>query len=121
MRSTLLLSLALASLPVNGGRVDPQAYRLKQAHGYTNAAKVATNGGLKVLKTDDYLKTATELVKSVAPNVTFRLVDDHYVGANGVSHANFRQTANGRDIQNADFNVNVSKLEECNMSCADSF
>lgn len=43
------------------------------------------------------------------PNATFRLVDDHYVGANGIAHFYFRQTANDVDIDNADFNVNIGR------------
>lgn len=62
---------------------------------------VEQNGG-------DYVGTATALIKSVAPGITFRLVDDHYIGANGIAHVYFKQTANGVDIDNAAFNVNVS-------------
>jgi hypothetical protein len=56
----------------------------------------------------DYVDTATELVKSVVKGATFRVVGDHYVGSNGIAHVNFKQTANGLDIDNADFNINVS-------------
>ena len=37
-------------------------------------------------KRADYVDTATELVKSKVPGATFRVVDDHYVGANGIAH-----------------------------------
>lgn len=55
----------------------------------------------------DYVDTATQLVQKTVPGATFRVVGDHYVGDNGVAHINFKQTANGLDIDNADFNVNV--------------
>ncbi|KAM0661296.1 hypothetical protein ACHAPH_002804 [Verticillium nonalfalfae] len=59
-----------------------------------------------------YVETATELVKATVPGVTFRVVSDHYVGANGIAHVNFKQTAHGIDIDNADFNVNVDSNGE---------
>ncbi|PVI04691.1 extracellular metallo proteinase MEP [Periconia macrospinosa] len=43
------------------------------------------------------------------PDATFRLIDDHYVGTNGITHFYFRQTANDVDVQNADFNVNIGR------------
>jgi extracellular elastinolytic metalloproteinase len=52
---------------------------------------------------------ATDLVKVTIPGATFRLVDDHYVGSNGVAHYYFKQTANDLDIDNADFNVNIDR------------
>ena len=53
------------------------------------------------------MDAATAVVKKVLPNAEFRLVDDHYVGSNGIAHVNFKQTVHGLDIDNADFNVNV--------------
>lgn len=38
-------------------------------------------------------------------------MDDHYVGTNGIAHFNFKQTVNGVDIDNADFNVNIRNGE----------
>ena len=108
MHSILLLAfLAAVSAPVNGGTFS-HGYHLKTSGGYTKAADVASNSVFKLLKREDYVKTATELVKSVTPNATFRLVDDHYTGTNGISHANFRQTTHSLDIDNADFSVHVS-------------
>lgn len=107
MRLLLLFHLLWALYAVNGGLVDNHPYRLKEAGAYNNAASVVANRGLKLLRRADYVETATELVKSVAPNTTFRVVDDHYVGSNGIGHVRFRQTANGLDIDNADVNVNV--------------
>ncbi|KAI1644584.1 Fungalysin metallopeptidase-domain-containing protein [Daldinia loculata] len=87
--------------------VDLNAYRLKETAEYTNKAAASTNKAVRLLKRDSYVDTATELVKSTVPGATFRLVDDHYVGKNGIAHVNFKQTAHGLDIDNADFNVNI--------------
>lgn len=123
MRSLLLLGLLGASLPAHAHptqpykaglrrrTVDLNTYRLKETAQYSNKAATSSNKAVRLLKRESYVDTATELVKSVAPGLTFRLVDDHYVGKNGIAHVNFKQTAHGLDIDNADFNVNVS-LEE---------
>lgn len=108
MRSVRLLGFLWVSQVVSGGLLDRHPYRLKEAAVYNNAANIAADHKLKLLKRGDYVETATELVRSIAPNATFRLVDDHYVGTNGVGHVQFKQTANGLDVDNADFNVNVS-------------
>lgn len=123
IRSLLLLGLLGASLPVQGHPTQPKssykaglrrrtvdlnAFRLKETAQYTNKATTSTDKSLRFIKRDSYVDTATELVKSVAPGATFRVVDDHYVGNNGIAHVNFKQTAHGLDIDNADFNVNVS-------------
>ncbi|KAI1375015.1 extracellular metallo proteinase 1 [Hypoxylon crocopeplum] len=109
MRSSILFHLLCASHAVNGALVDNHPYRLKQAAAYSNAASVVANNALKLLKRGDYVETATELVRNIVPNTTFRVVDDHYVGTNSVAHVHFRQTANGLDIDNADFNVNIAR------------
>ena len=109
MRSTILLSLLGASLPVYGA-VSKHEFRLKEAEEYTRAADVAANGAFKLLRRGDYVETATELVKSVAPDATFRIEQDHYVGKNGIAHVNFKQTVHGVDIDNADFNVHVGSM-----------
>lgn len=108
MRSIHILRFLWVSQIVNGGLLDRHPYRLKEAAAYNNAASVAADHKLKLLKRGDYIETATELVRSIAPNATFRLVDDHYVGTNGVGHVHFRQTANDLDVDNANFDVNVS-------------
>ncbi|RYP01535.1 hypothetical protein DL763_000066 [Monosporascus cannonballus] len=108
MRSTLLLGLLGASLTVHAS-VSKHAFRLKEAPEYTKASEVAANSALKLLKRGDYVETASELVKSIAPNATFRVVGAHYVGTNGVGHVNFKQTAHGLDIENADFNVHIAR------------
>lgn len=92
--------------------IDLDAFRLTAVSKYVNATVAATEPSLHRIKRADYVETATELVKSVAKDATFRLVDDHYVGANGIAHVNFKQTANGIDIDNADMNVNVSEISD---------
>ncbi|KXJ95029.1 extracellular elastinolytic metallo proteinase [Microdochium bolleyi] len=86
-------------------------FRLRPAPAYTNAAAVAADRGLHTLtrRSEDYVGTATSLVERTAPNTTFRIMGDHYVGANGVAHVNFKQTVNGVDVDNADFSVHVAK------------
>ncbi|KKA27194.1 hypothetical protein TD95_002117 [Thielaviopsis punctulata] len=85
-------------------------YRLPLISEYSDAPTSSSNATIAatVKRGSNYIETATELVKKVAPNAEFRLVDDSYVGTNGIAHVNFRQTANGLDIDNADFNVNVA-------------
>lgn len=58
---------------------------------------------------EDPVSIATDLVKKTIPGAQFRLVNDHYVGSNGIAHFYFKQTANGLDIDNADFNVNIGR------------
>lgn len=87
--------------------IDLSAFKLTTTSTYTNASTTADSGITNLLRRADYVDTATVLVESVAPGVEFRLVGDHYVGSNGIAHVNFRQTAHGLDIDNADFNVNV--------------
>ncbi|TRX92378.1 hypothetical protein FHL15_006764 [Xylaria flabelliformis] len=115
MRSLVLLGLlgAASAHPTPAGKpgirrrtVDLNAYRITQSPEYHNEA-ASTNAKLLAVKRDTYVETATALLKSVLPDATFRLVDDHYVGNNGIAHVNFKQTAHGIDIDNADFNVNI--------------
>ena len=93
--------------PLQPRTIDVSKFRLKTAAVY-NSTKETGDISIKLLKRDSYVDTTTELVKKALPGTTFRLVGDHYVGSNGVAHVNFKQTANGLDIDNADFNVNVS-------------
>ena len=87
--------------------VDLNQYRPETGSTYQNSESTSSLIG-SLIKRADYVDAATELVKKVAPDATFRLVEDHYVGNNGIGHVNFKQTAHGVDIDNADFNVNVS-------------
>lgn len=89
--------------------VDLNAFRLTALSEYVNATVAESSiDSASLSRRADYVDTATALVKDKVPGATFRLVQDHYVGANGVAHVHFKQTANGLDIDNADFNVNVS-------------
>ncbi|KAJ2996782.1 hypothetical protein NUW58_g863 [Xylaria curta] len=120
MRSLVLLGLLGATLPASAHPTEParpgirrrnvdlNAYRITQSPQYHNAAASASQN-LHTLKRDTYVETATALIKKVLPDATFRLVDDHYVGTNGISHVNFKQTVHGLDIDNADFNVNIAR------------
>ena len=115
MRSAVLLGLLGASLPVVHGAVSKHGFRLREARGYTKASEVAANSDFRLSKQADYIEMATELEKSLAPDAVFRVVDDHYVGKNGIGHVNFKQTVHGVDVDNADFSVHVRR------SCADIF
>lgn len=89
--------------------VDLDSFRLKLATVYKNATEVEADPSIPSLaKRASAQDVATELVQATVPDATFRLQNDHYVGTNGVAHFYFKQTANGLDIDTADFNVNVS-------------
>lgn len=91
--------------------VNLDAYRLTTIPAYSNATVATTSdASISLLKRANYIDTATALVKKLAPGATYRLADDHYIGENGIAHVNFKQTAHGLDIDNADFNINVSKV-----------
>ncbi|KAL9619874.1 MAG: hypothetical protein Q9160_005521 [Pyrenula sp. 1 TL-2023] len=89
--------------------VDINRFRLQTKTTYVNSTVADTSGNLNRRQDTDYVQIATDLVKKIAPDATFRVVDDHYVGKSGIAHVNFKQTANDLDIDNADFNVNVGK------------
>lgn len=120
MHTTLLaslLSLAFVGAHPTGHEnslvaraIDINAFRLKAASEYVNATAVEVDPSTRRVRRADYVETATDLVKSIAEGATFRVVQDHYTGSNGISHVNFKQTAHDIDIDNADFNVNVSTL-----------
>lgn len=119
MRSALFICLASLTIGINAHplaatspnprkrTVDLNAFRLKTTSKYADNLEIESDPSLVRVKRADPIDTATELVKKTVPGATFRLVDDHYTGDNGVAHFNFKQTANGLDIDNADFNVNV--------------
>jgi extracellular elastinolytic metalloproteinase len=91
-----------------GRVVDLNAFRLGTVTEYSNSTSTAKSiTSPSLFKRDQYVDAATALVKKVLPDAEFRLVDDHYVGVNGIAHVNFKQTIHGLDIDNADFNVNV--------------
>ncbi|KAF5019948.1 hypothetical protein F66182_8045 [Fusarium sp. NRRL 66182] len=68
----------------------------------------------------DYVQIATLKLREMAPDATFRLIDDHYIGTNGVAHVNFQQVVDGIDVENANFNVNILKSGDI-LSHGDSF
>lgn len=96
--------------PGPASSIDMSKYRLPALSAYTNTQKVSETRLISRTATDNinYLEAAEEFVRQTVPGLTFRLVDDHYVGKNGIAHAYFKQTVNGLDVGNADFNVNVS-------------
>ncbi|KAI0026229.1 Fungalysin metallopeptidase-domain-containing protein [Xylariomycetidae sp. FL0641] len=121
MRSLLLLGLlGASSLPVQAHpkhnfksnlrrrTVDLNAFRITQEAEYVSKAAVKADQSLRLLRRESYVDTATELVKKVVPDAEFRVVEDHYVGRNGIAHVHFKQTVHGLDIDNADFNVNIA-------------
>ncbi|KAK2867928.1 ammonium permease mep3 [Arthroderma sp. PD_2] len=90
--------------------VDISSFRLPLKAKYMDSEATAEKiQALSFSKDDDYVSTATKLVKSTLPKSTFRVVEDHYIGTNGIGHVHFRQTAHGLDIDNADFNVNIDR------------
>jgi extracellular elastinolytic metalloproteinase len=111
----LASSLALVGAHPGGhsivGRgIDINAFRLKATSEYVNASVAQTPSAVRRSRRGDYVGAATDLVKSLVNDnaASYRVVEDHYVGTNGIAHVNFKQTANGLDIDNADTNVNVS-------------
>ncbi|KAI1263225.1 extracellular elastinolytic metallo proteinase [Xylariaceae sp. FL1019] len=123
MKSAVVLGLLGASLPalahpepastyspeVRKRLVDLNAFRITQNAEYLNQGAASTNEAMLVSKRETYVETATAVLESTVPGATFRLVQDHYVGNNGIAHVNFKQTVHGIDIDNADFNVNIAK------------
>lgn len=88
--------------------VDLDQYRLETNSSYASASVAAADPAVKLLgKRGTIVETATALVQSVFPDAEFRVADS-YVGTNGIGHVYFKQTVFGLDIDNADFNVNVS-------------
>ena len=88
-------------------KINFDAYRLKTEATYI-ASNATTGINTRLMKRANYIQTATNLVKKAAPKATFRVVTDSYIGTNGIGHVHFKQTAHELDIDNADFNVNVS-------------
>ena len=121
MRGSILAGLA-SSLALVGAHpgghahsiasrgIDISAFRLKATSQYVNATVAETPSIARRNRRGDYVGAATDLVESLKNGATYRVVEDHYVGANGIAHVNFKQTANGLDIDNADMNVNVSTI-----------
>ncbi|KAF2155525.1 extracellular metallo proteinase MEP [Myriangium duriaei CBS 260.36] len=99
-----------SSAAIHRRTIDLNTFRLPLKAKYVNSTKIETDPAASavLVRRGDYVDAATQLVKKKFPGSTFRVVNDHYVGTNGIAHVNFKQTANGIDIDNADFNVNVA-------------
>ncbi|KFA45544.1 hypothetical protein S40293_06589 [Stachybotrys chartarum IBT 40293] len=97
--------------PGPASSIDVSKYRLPALSTYANNQKVSETRLFPRTSTDkiNYLEAAEDFVRQTVPGLTFRLVDDHYVGKNGIAHVYFKQTVNGLDVGNADFNVNVDR------------
>ena len=130
MRGSLLAGLASSFALVGahpgghahgivGRGVDLNAFRLKATSQYVNAS-VAESPSARRNRRGDYVGAATDLVKSIANGASYRVVEDHYVGSSGVAHVNFKQTANGLDIDNADINVNASVMSRILLAFTDN-
>lgn len=88
--------------------VDLNQFRLETNSSYASSSVAAADPAVKRLgKRGSIVDTATALVQSVFPDAEFRVADS-YVGTNGIGHVYFKQTVFGLDIDNSDFNVNVS-------------
>lgn len=110
MRAAVLLALAgVVQLSSAHQSVNLEKYRLKSKSEYVKRSDVPPHHRL-VARDGGYLETASQLVSDVAPELSVRLSPDHYVGTNGMGHVYYKQTVNGRDIDNAGFSVNVSIL-----------
>lgn len=88
--------------------VNLEVLRLKTSSRYVNSAELdLTPRHLRFQKRDTYLDTAIAAAKRIAPDASFRVSDDHYVGTNDLAHVYFHQTVHGIDIDNAVMNINV--------------
>lgn len=88
--------------------LDLNQFRTQPAKEYQASSVTKSDDSLKVLKREDYVETATGLVKSILPGSEFR-VSNNYIGNNGIGHVYFKQTVHGLDIDNSDFNVNIGR------------
>jgi hypothetical protein len=121
MRSALIATLASVaamgayahphtrgSASLSKRAIDLDKFRMVVKTEYKNATAVDADPTIPTLRARATPEeTANELVAAQAPDAEFRLSGDHYTSKNGVTHLYFKQTANGLDIDNADFNVNV--------------
>ncbi|GAO13523.1 hypothetical protein UVI_02016010 [Ustilaginoidea virens] len=98
---TGLADLARSSRKTSLGR-----FRMPESGVYVPAAKVQADEPVMSIATGaSYVATAEELLKSKAPGAEYRVVNDHYVGSDGIAHVYFKQTLHGLDIDNADANI----------------
>jgi extracellular elastinolytic metalloproteinase len=106
-----------STLPISGRSVDVNKFRLETSADYIPSLEASHKNGASSTGSDvsDYVKIATSFVQTTVPGNTFRLVGDHYIGVDGIAHVYFKQTAHELDIDNADFNVNVSTRHSNNI------
>ncbi|CAI6334791.1 unnamed protein product [Periconia digitata] len=105
--------LSKSSRMLSKRAVDLDSFRVKIKTDYKDSTSIKQDPSISSLtKRADAEGTANELVKTTFPNAEFRMAKDSYTGTNGVSHFYFKQTANGLDIDNADFNVNIARSGE---------
>ncbi|KAI2958826.1 hypothetical protein CBS147323_8602 [Aspergillus niger] len=104
-----ILAYPAASLHTNPVSADLDSLRLTSNSEYVNSVHVNMNLSVAVSAEEHYTDTAARLLQNIVPGASFRLIDDHFVGDNGVAHVYLRQTLHGIDIDNADFNVNIGK------------
>lgn len=87
-----------------GRRADNTTYAYPQNVSYTPSTQVS---GVPIFGTHDPVEVATRFIYWKSPKAQFRVVDDFFTSSNGITHVHFKQTANGIDIDNADYTVNV--------------
>jgi extracellular elastinolytic metalloproteinase len=87
--------------------VDLETLRFKSIAEYVGSADAGSASRFRHLKRETYVETATDLVKEVVPDATFKISEDHYTGTNGISHVYARQTIHDVEVDGAFFNVNV--------------
>ncbi|KAM0335572.1 hypothetical protein ACHAQA_000620 [Verticillium albo-atrum] len=121
--STLLSLASLAAAhPSRGPAATRVSKRTALLHSYRFGA-VPTYTTLDVLpeqspqrvkrqrdQSVDFVKIATRTLQEAVPGSAFRVIDDSYVGNNGVAHVHFQQTIGGIDVDDANFNVNKDPL-----------
>jgi extracellular elastinolytic metalloproteinase len=109
--ATRVLGHPTASPHAIGRRgIDIEAFRLKTESLYSDVKQTENLDLPASFEALSYTETAATVVKELFPNANYRLVSDHYIGNDGIGHVFFKQQVHGIDIDNADFNVNVSPL-----------
>lgn len=89
------------------GVANLDAFRLPMLANYTSA-EMAISKRDAAPSSSDPIEVAKAHLKDKSGGASFRLVDDHYKGSNGITHIHFKQTFHDIDVDNADYNVNVS-------------
>ena len=90
--------------------MDLEAYRLGGGGSYVSVPGTPKRN-LNLKRRASNQDTAIAYLAKTFPTTTFRLVQDHYMGDNGVEHFYFKQLANNLDIDNSNLNINVRGSE----------